>query len=272
MTYKELFEFTKEKYDIDDDKINYLLKYFLKLSSNDKVDMKSDLVNKYFDKVVEVEEGKPIQYVVGNVDFYGHSFIVEPGALIPRFVTEQLVYNTIIYINKYFKDNASLIDIGTGTGVIGITLKKEIPTLNVTLVDISEEALEIAAKNAKLLDTSVEIYKSDMLKEVINKGEKYDIIISNPPYLTTDQEIMDIVKKYEPSLALYGGTKYYDEILSNAKKAIKDKALIAFEIGANQAEEIIKLATKYFKDSPYEVRKDLEGRDRMFFLFYNLND
>jgi release factor glutamine methyltransferase len=114
-----------------------------------------------------------------------------------------------------------------------------------------------------------------MLEEVINRNEKYDILISNPPYLTKNEEIMDIVKNNEPSLALYGGDdglKYYKIILANAKKILNDHAIIAFEIGASQASDIIKIAHEYFNDSPYEIKKDLEGRDRMFFLFYNLYD
>jgi release factor glutamine methyltransferase len=114
-----------------------------------------------------------------------------------------------------------------------------------------------------------------MLEEIIKKGQKYDILISNPPYIAENEIIMDIVKNNEPNIALYGGEnglKYYKEILSKAKQIIKDRALIAFEIGASQGPDIISIAKQYFKDSPYEIKKDLTGRDRMFFLFYNLFD
>jgi release factor glutamine methyltransferase len=185
------------------------------------------------------------------------------------------VYNTLSYIKQYFSDNISIIDIGTGSGIIGITLKKEKPDLNVTMTDISEIALSVAKSNAKQLDVDVEIYKSDMLEKVVKRNQKYDVLISNPPYIADDEIIMDIVKNNEPEIALYSGEKglkYYEVLLSKAKLNIKERALIAFEIGASQGSDIVSLAKQYFKDSPYEIKKDLTGRDRMFFLFYNLFD
>ena len=137
------------------------------------------------------------------MDFYGYTFDVNPNVLIPRFETEQLVDNVIRYIKEYFQNGASVLDVATGSGVIGITLKKELYHLNVTLTDISKEALRVAAENAKKLNIDVKIYKSDMLDETINKEEKYDILISNPPYLTPDEEIMDSVLLNMSQLLLY---------------------------------------------------------------------
>jgi release factor glutamine methyltransferase len=278
MKYKELVKKSREEYQLDNNTINYLIKNYLKLdnyASITNVEISEDIVKGYFDKLSMLQKGLPLQYIIGNVDFYGYNYQVKGGVLIPRFETEMLVHYTKEYINKYFKGSASLVDIGTGSGAIGITLKKEIPSLEVTLTDISPIALKIATSNASNLDVDVTIYISDMLEEVINRNEKYDILISNPPYLTKNEEIMDIVKNNEPSLALYGGDdglKYYKIILANAKKILNDHAIIAFEIGASQASDIIKIAHEYFNDSPYEIKKDLEGRDRMFFLFYNLYD
>ncbi|MFA5407623.1 MAG: HemK family protein methyltransferase, partial [Bacilli bacterium] len=170
---------------------------------------------------------------------------------------------------------ASLVDVGTGSGVIGLTLKKELPNLKVTLADISNTAIELAKENAKLLQLDAMICNSDMLTNIIKKGETFDVLISNPPYIAEEEPIMDIVKNNEPLLALYGGEKglkYYDIILSQAKQVLNRKGLIAFEIGAGQARDICQLANKYFKGSRNEIKKDLQGRDRMFFLFYNLND
>lgn len=275
MDYQTLLELSRKESHLDDKTIKYVLKYYLKVEPTLKMKIGQTKIDDYLRQLQKINEGYPIQYIVGNVDFYGYSFKVKPGVLIPRFETEQLVFRTKKYIDKYFSNKVSLLDIGTGTGVIGLTLKKEVPKIDVTMVDISAKALKLAKVNASHLNEDVTIYKSDMLDEVIRLNEKFDIIISNPPYLTKDEEIMEVVRRYEPSKALYGGKKglkYYKVILANAKKVLKDRGLIAFEIGSSQTLDIIKIANKYFKDSPYEIKKDFQGRDRMFFLFYNLND
>jgi release factor glutamine methyltransferase len=278
MTYQELWKKSKNELKLDSKTIEYMFKYYLNLDESDKIKnrlLSDNIVNSYMLKIKELESGVPIQYVVGNVNFYGYQFHINKDVLIPRFETEELVYYTKEYILKYFNNDPSLIDIGTGSGVIGITLKKEITFLDVTLTDISINALDVAKKNAKELDVDVKIFESDMLKNVIHNKKKFDILISNPPYLSPHEEIMKSVKKYEPNIALYGGEdglKYYEILLKDAKKILKDRALIAFEIGYNQGNDIIKIAQKYFKDVPYEIKKDLEGRNRIFFIFYNLYD
>lgn len=274
MKYNDILKLSNEQFGLNKKEIDYLLKYYFGFECKETTRLDNEKMSLFIEKCQELSRGIPIQYVVGNVDFYGYTFNVDQRVLIPRFETEQLVDNVIRYIKEYFQNGASVLDVATGSGVIGIILKKELYHLNVTLTDISKEALRVAAENAEKLNIDVKIYKSDMLDETIKKEEKYDILISNPPYLTPDEEIMDSVIKYEPAIALYGGedgVEYYEQILSNAKKVLKEKALIAFEIGANQAEHLIMMANKYFPDSKYEIKKDLEGRDRMFFLFYNLN-
>jgi release factor glutamine methyltransferase len=278
MTYQELWKISEEELELDSKTIDYMFKYFLNLDENDRIENKlisEDTVNSYMIKVRELKKGIPIQYVVENVNFYGYNFYINRNVLIPRFETEELVYYTKKYILKYFKDYPSLIDIGTGSGVIGITLKKEIPNLNVTLTDVSKNALDVAKDNANKLKIDVKTYESDMLENVMQKKDKFDILISNPPYLSPNEEIMESVKKHEPNIALFGGEdglKYYEILLRDAKMILKNRALIAFEIGANQGNNIVKIANKYFEGCPYEIKKDLEGRDRMFFLFYNLYD
>ncbi|HHX16310.1 MAG TPA: peptide chain release factor N(5)-glutamine methyltransferase [Mollicutes bacterium] len=278
MTYKELLRISREEYKLDSKTIDYLLKNYFKLEEIGKinnVEIDEDKLKSYEEKVNLIKKGLPIQYVLENVNFYGYNFHVKEGVLIPRFETEELVYNTKEYILKYFGSDISIIDIGTGSGAIGLTLKKEIPNLNVTLTDISDIALEVAKYNSEKLNVSVDIYKSNMLEEVIKRKKKFDIIVSNPPYLRKDEEIMDIVKQYEPSIALYGGLdglKYYEEILKDAKKVLNKRAILAFEIGSNQSEELVKLVSKYFNDSNYVFKCDLQGRTRMLFIFYNISD
>ena len=140
------------------------------------------------------------------------------------------------------------------------------------LVDISKEALEVTHKNCEKLNSKANLIESDMLSSV---EKKYDVIISNPPYIKTNEEIEDIVKNNEPHLALYAGEDgldCYRKILKEASKNLKDKALIAFEIGCTQANDIKELVTSYLKDVKVEIKKDLSGRDRMCFIFYNLSE
>lgn len=152
MTYQELIKISKEKYKIDDKTIDYLIKHYFKLqeidkSNNSKID--KEKVKDFKDKAELIKKGIPIQYVIGNVDFYGYEFNIKEGVLIPRFETEELIFYTKQYILNYFNDNISLIDVGTGSGVIGLSLKKEIPNLKATLIDISFDAIELSKQNAK---------------------------------------------------------------------------------------------------------------------------
>ena len=230
-----------------------------------KVD--EDIIITYKEKVSQVEEKKPVQYVIGNVNFYGNIFKVNKNVLIPRFETEELVDNTINYINSFFDtNNLDIIDLGTGSGCIGLTLKKNIPNSRVTLLDISKNALEVAKENSDNLNLEVELLNNDMLEGI---DKKFDIIISNPPYIKLDEEIEDLVKDNEPHLALYGGVdglEYYKKILAKAKDNVKDKYLIAFEIGDTLRNDIINLAKEYFPNSNIVAKKDIYERDRMIFI------
>lgn len=223
-------------------------------------------------EIEALEKNEPLQYVLGKVNFYGNEFYVDKRVLIPRFETEELVENTINYIKKFFTKPVDIIDLGCGSGVIGLTLEKKVSTNSVDLVDISKEALEVTHTNCEKLNSKANLIESDMLSSV---EKKYDVIISNPPYIKTNEEIEDIVKNNEPHLALYAGEDgldCYRKILKEASKNMKDKALIAFEIGCTQANDIKELVTSYLKDVKVEIKKDLSGRDRMCFIFYNLSE
>ena len=208
--------------------------------------------------------GIPVQYIVGNVDFYGNIIEVNENVLIPRFETEELVDRVI----KRLKDkiNLDIVDLGTGSGCIAIALAKNLDCV-VDAVDISNNALEVAKKNACDNNVNINFYLGDML-EPLNK--KYDLIISNPPYIAYDEEIMNIVKYNEPSIALYadnGGLYYYEQILKKCAKYLKKNGLIAFEIGYKQADKITKLAY-YYLNCEVRVEQDLQGRDRYIFIKY----
>lgn len=230
--------------------------------------VEEDIVNIYYQKLNSLKDNKPIQYVIGNVNFYGNKFLVNEDVLIPRFETEELVENTLDYIEKIFlKKDLKVIDLGCGTGCIGITLKKKINSLNVTLLDISPKALKVAEENAKNLEVEVTLLENDMLENI---NEKYDIIISNPPYIKEDEEIQDIVKNNEPHLALYAGKDgldCYKKILKEAPNHVNKNFLIAFEIGETQADDIILLAKQSFPQATIISKKDMQNRDRMIFIY-----
>ena len=213
-----------------------------------------------------LKKGLPTQYIVGNVSFYGYNINVNKNVLIPRFETEELVENTLKYINKFLKGNKDVLEIGTGSGCISIALKKENNNLNITSTDISKKAIKVAKNNAKLNNVDINFIKTDIYKGINNK---FDIIISNPPYIAFDEKIEDIVYNNEPHLALFAkdnGLYFYEEILKNIKNILKDKYLIAFEIGEKQASDIKNIANKYLPNSNIEVKKDLQKRDRMVFI------
>lgn len=221
--------------------------------------------DRYEDGLKLLEKGVPVQYIVGNVDFYGNTINVNENVLIPRFETELLVEKSVKLINSIFNDNVEILDIGTGSGCIAITLSKLLSCC-VDGVDISEYALNVARENNVLNDTSVNFYYSDVFS-CVNK--KYDVIISNPPYISYDEEIMDIVYNNEPHLALFAdndGLYFYDKILSECRDYLNDKFIIAFEIGYKQGLMIKKLVNKYLPLASVWVEKDYNDRDRFVFI------
>ena len=268
MTVDELLCFGK-KY-IHKTQAEMLLAILLDVNSLELLLMLDKIVdeeksNKYKEQVLMVKDNVPIQYVIGNVNFYGNTFIVNKNVLIPRFETEELVENTVKLIEENFRLPINILDIGCGSGCIGLSLKKKLDNVSASLLDISEEALEVAKENAKLLNCDVNFIHSNMWENVI---DKYDVIISNPPYIRNDEEIEDLVRNNEPHLALFGGDdglKYYRIIREKLLEHVNNRYLIALEIGDLQKDDVIKL----FSDLPNVnifAKKDLEGRDRMVFI------
>ncbi len=213
-----------------------------------------------------IKEDMPVQHILGYAFFYGYQFIVSNDVLIPRVETEQLVENTLFYYDKYFDGKKlRVLDLGTGSGCIGLTLAKEEKNLDVTISDVSEKALAIANKNAQKLDVNVHSILSSWFDKI---DGKFDMIISNPPYIPSDEDVEAIVKK-EPEVALYGGqsgTDFYELILREIKPFLNDRALIGFEHGYQQKKRIYDYAKTYFKDAKIIQLKDLQGKDRMTFI------
>ena len=231
-----------------------------------------DYLKKYLDSdkldsgIKLLKQGISPQYIIGNVSFYGNIINVNKNVLIPRFETELLVEKTIKYCRKMFNDSKiNILDIGTGSGCISITLKKELDC-NVVGVDISNDALEVARENALINEVNINFICSDVFSNV---NDKFDVIISNPPYISYDEEIEDIVKNNEPYLALYAednGLYFYDKILRECNNYLNDKFLIAFEIGYKQGEDIKNLAYKYLDNINVSIEKDYSGKDRFVFV------
>lgn len=243
--------------DIKEQQIEYLKKYV----------KDNNLSDDYYNNCLnELDKGRPIQYIIGNIDFYGYNFKVNENVLIPRFETEQLVELTIKRIKKYFGDRiVDILDLGTGSGCIAITLAKEVNS-KVTAIDISMDALDVARENANDNNVIVNFINDDMCSY---DKERFDVIISNPPYISYDEEIMEIVKNNEPHIALYAdkqGLYYYEQIIKNVGKTTKDKYLVAFEIGYLQANAIKEMAQKYLESTHVEVINDYAGLDRFIFI------
>ena len=208
----------------------------------------------------------PLQYIIGNTNFYGYNINVNKHVLIPRFETEELVEKTINLINKYKLKNIDILELGTGSGCISIALAKELNLNSIDALDISKKALHVAKENAKLNNVNINYIKKDMTKFIPNK--KYDVIISNPPYLNNLDEV-DIGIKYEPKKALFAkenGNYFYKEILKRYKEFLKDKFIIAFETGINTKENLEIYAKELYPESNIIFERDLSNKERYMFI------
>lgn len=229
-----------------------------------------ELLNKKYKNmhrvIKKLNKNYPVQYLIGDVSFYGYPILVNKNVLIPRFETETLVEKTIEYIKKYNLTESNVLEIGTGSACIPIALKKEIPSLNITSIDKSKKALRVAKRNIKSNNVSINLINQDVFKfKPINK---YDILISNPPYIKLDEEI-DKKCKYEPKMALYAkneGLAFYEYIISSSIKYMKDKCIIAFEIGYKQGSYLKKYAKKHYPNAIVTIENDLSEKNRYLFI------
>lgn len=216
---------------------------------------------------IYVDESVPVQHLMGYETFFGRKIAVSDAVLIPRFETEELVANVLAAYDEVFGGKeVKVVDVGTGSGAIGLSLAKEEPAMNVTLTEISEDALAIARQNARNLEAPVVFYQGDMLEPLIKEGLTFDILVSNPPYIPLTEDVDPFVSENEPHLALFGGEdglKFYRRILKDAHKILNPKNIIAFEHAWNHREAMAELVKAHFPKADFETLKDLNGKDRM---------
>lgn len=237
-----------------------------------RMELPEEIKMKFEEAIKEHVEGVPIQHILGYEEFYGRKFQVNEHVLIPRPETEELIVGAIQRIKEHFGVHSDLkmVDIGTGSGAIAVTMKLECPFLSVTATDISPQALMVAKENAKSAGADIDFRQGDLLLPIIESGEKVDIVLSNPPYIPIrDEEMLSVVvKDHEPHLALFGGEEgldFYIRFMEELPLVINNRALIGFEIGAGQGEQVAKLLMETFDDSIVEIVNDINGKDRMVF-------
>ena len=252
----------------------FLLMYMLDESSqlfsnNLSEQMSKEIEDKYFSLIEKHIKGDvPLSHLVGFEYFYDRKYKVTKDVLSPRMETEELIYKVIEYVKASSKNNFKILDLCTGSGIIAITLKKELSQFSIDVVasDISEEAIKVAKENAQSHDATIKFIQSDIFNNI---ADKFDIIVSNPPYIDRKDEVtmQDNVLKYDPHLALFAeeeGMYFYRKIIEQANDYLNENGVIFFEIGYDQKDKIIKLAD--LNGYSAEVYKDINGRDRMAFL------
>ena len=271
MNIKELVDYGAKKIEqnnLEDSKLKakilltYLLsksKEYLIINSNMTIDKEQE--SQYLKYINEICNGKPLQYITNRQEFFRMNFFVNENVLIPRPDTEILVEEVI----KISENNFKILDLCTGSGAIAIALAKNIENVNITAVDISEKALEVANINANNNEVNIKFVQSDLFSKIEDKN--FDIIVSNPPYIETKEiETLNKDVKQEPVIALDGGIDglyFYKNIIQEAPKYLKQNGYICFEIGYNQKNEVINILNN--SNMYYDIfcKKDLSGMDRV---------
>ncbi|WP_313990088.1 peptide chain release factor N(5)-glutamine methyltransferase [Gemella morbillorum] len=247
----------------------YMLDEMREFNENLALELTEEDEQKYFQLINKhIKDDTPLSHLVGFEYFYDRKFKVTSDVLSPRMETEELVYKVIDYIRKNNLTNIKILDLCTGSGIIGITLKKELEEFDVKILasDISSRALTVAKENASSLKADISFVESDLFSNI---QDKFDIIVSNPPYIAHDDKktIKENVLNYDPHLALFAGEEgmyFYRNIIEKSRSYLNEKGIMFFEIGYDQKEKIITLG----ENNRFEtvVYKDINGRDRIAVL------
>ena len=247
----------------------YMLDEMREFNENLALELTEEDEQKYFQLINKhIKDDTPLSHLVGFEYFYDRKFKVTSDVLSPRMETEELVYKVIDYIRKNNLTNIKILDLCTGSGIIGITLKKELEEFDVKILasDISSRALTVAKENASSLEVDISFAESDLFSNI---QDKFDIIVSNPPYIAHDDKktIKENVLNYDPHLALFAdeeGMYFYRNIIEKSRPYLNEKGIMFFEIGYDQKEKIITLGEKNKIETV--VYKDINGRDRIAVL------
>ena len=214
-------------------------------------------------------KGEPIQYILGETEFLGLDFFVDERVLIPRQETEEVVMQAYLRALQTYGDHViNVADICCGSGVMGITLAKKLKVRYLFMSDISEDAIEVAKKNAKRNDVIANFFVGDACDELVKAGAKVDLLVANPPYILNKEDVDESVMKYEPHLALFADDELtvYKKIFEALPK-IKNKTLLCvFEIGYDLKGKLTKLLEKTVKNATFGFAKDINGKERILIL------
>ena len=223
----------------------------------------------YLNNIEKLCQDVPLGYVLGYEWFYGYKLKVNESVLIPRGETEELVGHVLADIDQYF-ENPVIADVACGSGAIGLALSIELG-LPVTSTDISKEALAVAKENNDALGASLTILEGDMLEPLGDM--QLDVLVCNPPYIKNEEHIQSSVLSHEPHIALFGGEDglyFYKKVFDGAHKVMKPRSMMAFEIGFDIGDALVALATKQFPQARVELKQDMNGLDRMLFIYIGI--
>ncbi|WKA57886.1 peptide chain release factor N(5)-glutamine methyltransferase [Planococcus shenhongbingii] len=236
-------------------------------------EMDEAVFERYWSKIEQHAKGIPVQHLTGAEEFYGRKFQVNEDVLIPRPETEELVEETLRLVKEMFPDKyPTVADIGTGSGIIAITMKCELPGSLVTATDISEKALTMAKQNAHRLEADVHFKLGDLTEPI--RDQKWDIILSNPPYISYEEaaDLSDTVRDFEPHNALFAdnnGLALYEKMADQLPHLLNKPGIVGFEIGYKQGPVVENLLKKAFPDATVYIKKDINNQDRMVFCINN---
>lgn len=269
--YKDLLGLIKEK-GIPEIELRMLLceinniedmsSFFLR---QDEEILDQELFNKYLARLLS---GEPIQYIINKAYFYKNVFYVDNNVLIPRMETEELVDFAIKTIKERYSKKVSIIDVGTGSGCIAISLEKNL-NAHIFASDINEKSLGIARKNALNLKSNIDFFMSNLLEYPIKQKMMFDILISNPPYIINKNEIDKRTIEYEPHIALYPDIdvyEFYKKLLLQSKLVLKEDALIFLEIGYDMKDKLEEIVKEVYPNKNYQFIKDINNNYRIIFI------